>query len=101
MHLQSSPKQVVPEPSIKFVALLGSIMWPDRQQRAMLFIGLCRPMSVAQLAIYSHDEDMTPSDATIQYKVWPFLCLYDDINKNLMLPNVVTSISLETMMMMM
>jgi hypothetical protein len=47
-------------------------------------------MSVAQLAIYSHDEDMAPSDATIQYKVWQFLCLYDDINKNLMLPNVVT-----------
>ena len=41
------------------------------------------------MTIYSHDDDMTPNDTTIRYKVWSFLYLHNDINKNLMLPNVV------------
>jgi hypothetical protein len=36
------------------------------------------------------DEDMTPLDTTIDYKVSPFLHLHNDKTKNWLLPNIVT-----------
>jgi hypothetical protein len=36
------------------------------------------------------NEDMIPKDTTIDYKVRLFLCLHNDISKNLLLPNIVT-----------
>ena len=38
----------------------------------------------------SGDEDMAPSDTTIEYKLSSFLYLQNDISKNLLLPNIGT-----------
>jgi hypothetical protein len=39
-----------------------------------------------------HDEDMTPMDTSrkVKHKVRSFLCLHNNISKNLLLPNVDT-----------
>jgi len=75
---------------------LGSVVWEYKpwqlgiatHEKSVQPLQSVKTIITTMFMVMSGDEDMTPSDTTIDYKVSSFLYLHNDKTKNLLLPNI-------------